>query len=131
MNWLADTNVISELSRRCPNDGVVVWAGRAGPVSVSAVTVEEIFFGLSWSPNAAVQRWFERYFLERADVLPVTAKIARLAGDLRGALRARGKVRSQADMLIAATAAVHGLILATRNVHDFENCGIKILNPFT
>jgi len=129
--WLADTNVISELTRQLPNAGVVGWAGRAGIVSVSAVTVEEIFYGLSWSPNSAVQRWFERFFLERADVLPVTAKIARWAGDLRGTLRARGKVRSQADMLIAATAAVHGLTLATRNVQDFESCGIKILNPFT
>jgi len=131
VGWLADTNVISELSRQSPNAGVVGWAGHADPVSVSAVTVEEIFYSLSWSPNAAVQRWLERYFLERADVLPVTAKIARLAGDLRGALRSRGKVRSQADMLIAATAAVHGLTLATRNVHDFENCGIKVINPFT
>jgi predicted nucleic acid-binding protein len=129
--WLVDTNVISELTRQLPNVGVVGWAGRAGTVSISAVTVEEVFYGLSWSPNSAVQHWFERFFLERADVLPVTANTARWAGDLRGTLRSRGKVRSQADMLIAATAAVHGLTLATRNEHDFENCGIKILNPFT
>jgi len=131
VSWLADTNVISELSRQTPNAGVAAWVGRAGQVSVSTVTIEEIHYGLSWSPNEAVQRWFDRFFAERVDVLPVTAQIARRAGGFRGTLRARGRIRSQADMLITATAAVHGLSLVTRNVRDFEGCGIKIFNPFT
>jgi len=43
----------------------------------------------------------------------------------------RGETRSQADMLIAATAVVHGLPLVTRNVKDFERCDISLINPFS
>ena len=53
------------------------------------------------------------------------------AGVLRGQLGRRGRPRAQADMLIAATAALHGLTLATRNVRDFEDCGVAVVNPFT
>jgi predicted nucleic acid-binding protein len=45
-------------------------------------------------------------------------------------LRCRGIVRSQADSLIAATAYIHGKVLVTRNVKDFTECNIEILNPF-
>ena len=62
--------------------------------------------------------------------LEVTTPIARRAGELRGVLAARGSVRQQADMLIAATAAAHQLTLVTRNTKDFEQCGIGLLNPF-
>ena len=49
---------------------------------------------------------------------------------MRGRLAARGVVREQADMLIAAIAQVHQLTLVTRNTRDFEFCGIALLNPF-
>jgi predicted nuclease of predicted toxin-antitoxin system len=45
-------------------------------------------------------------------------------------LRARGKQRTQADMLVAATAAVHDLALVTRNTRDFTDCGLALQNPF-
>jgi predicted nucleic acid-binding protein len=64
-------------------------------------------------------------------VLPVTDAIARRGGEMRAALAARGQVRSQADMLIAATAQVHALTVVTRNVRDFDDCGIALLNPFS
>ena len=63
--------------------------------------------------------------------MPVTLEIARRAGELRGAFAARGIVRSQPDMLIAATAQVHALTLVTRNTADFAGCGIPLLNPFS
>jgi predicted nucleic acid-binding protein len=49
---------------------------------------------------------------------------------LRGEFRRGGKQRTQADMLIAATALEHNLALATRNAKDFEACGIPLVNPF-
>lgn len=49
---------------------------------------------------------------------------------MRGRFRSQGITRSQADILIGATAAVHQLTLVTRNIRDFEGCGILLLNPF-
>jgi predicted nucleic acid-binding protein len=131
MSYLVDTNVLSELFRKRPNPGVEAWAGQAGRVTLSIVTLEEICFGLAWKPNARVLTQFEKIIEEHFDVLPATEAIARKSGALRGQLQALGKPRSQADMLIAATAAVHGLTLVTRNQADFEGCGISVLNPWT
>jgi predicted nucleic acid-binding protein len=128
---LVDTNVLSELSRRTPNAGVVAWAGTVSTVALSAVTLEEIFYGLAWRPNPRIQSWLEGFLASHCVVRPVTAEIARIAGQLRGSLAARGEPRTQADMLIAATAQVEGLTLVTRNERDFAGCGVPILNPFS
>jgi len=130
MSFLVDTNVLSELGRPSPNAGVVEWADRLGRIAVSVVTVEEVFYGLTLKPSARIQRWLESFFESHCQTLDVSPAIARHAGILRGQLAARGRVRTQADMLIAATAALHGLTLATRNVEDFEDCGIAVMNPF-
>ena len=131
MPWLVDTNVLSELARPRPNAGVVAWADGIERISVSTITFEEIMFGLTWKPNPRIRQWFARFFAEACDILPITAAIAERAGLMRGQLRAEGHTRSQADMLIAATAEAHGLTLVTRNVRDFERCGIVLLNPFS
>jgi predicted nucleic acid-binding protein len=131
MSVLVDTNVLTELARPRPDPSVVEWVGGLATVLLSAVTIEEIFFGLSARPSPRVQRWFEDFIDSACRVLDVTTPIARHAGVLRGQLRKRGRPRTQADMLIAATAALHGLTLATRNERDFEDCGISVVNPFT
>jgi toxin FitB len=63
-------------------------------------------------------------------VIPVTTEIGRRAGELRAQMEGKGQTRTQADMLLAATAQRHGLTLVTRNTGDFEGCGIALLNPF-
>ena len=131
MSFLVDTNVLGELARIRPNSGVVTWAGKVTTVSLSVVSLEEIRFGLAWKPNAKIAAWFERFLAEQCQILPVTGDIARRGGDLRGRLQARGRPRTQADMLIAATAIVHGLTLVTRNEADFHGCDVPILNPFS
>ncbi|MFO1431202.1 MAG: type II toxin-antitoxin system VapC family toxin [Candidatus Competibacteraceae bacterium] len=130
MSYLVDTNIISELSRLHPNAGVLNWAQGISRFAISVISLDEIFFGLAWHPNARVRSWMEGFF-QRHEVLSVDETVARRAGELRGQFSARGIVRSQADMLIAATAQVHQLTLTTRNTRDFEGCGIGLLNPFS
>jgi predicted nucleic acid-binding protein len=131
MSILVDTNVVSELARPRPDPRVIDWAGGLTTVMLSAVTVEEVFFGLSAKRSPRIERWFENFLSSDCQILEVTAPVARHAGILRGQLGRRGRPRSQADMLIAATAALHGLTLATRNERDFEDCGVTVVNPFS
>jgi toxin FitB len=63
-------------------------------------------------------------------VFPISENVARRAGEMRAQFESNGLIRSQADMLIAATAQIHGFTLVTRNISDFNGCGIALLNPF-
>ena len=128
---LLDTNVLAELCRQRPDPAVERWADRAlPPFGLSVVTVEEVHFGLAWKPNARIEALVDRFLAERCEIFPVTTPVARRAGALRGQFRRTGRTRTQADMLIAATAQVHQLPVATRNVRDFAGCGVALLNPF-
>lgn len=131
MTFLADTNIVGELVRPRPNVGVLAWASQIREMSLSAISLEEIHYGLSWKPNERIRAWFDRFLGEHGRVLPVTDEVARRAGEMRGRFRAKGETRSQADMLIAATAISHALTLVTRNAGDFKGCGVTVLNPFS
>jgi hypothetical protein len=131
VTFLCDTNIISELARPQPNPGVLAWSAQVSAISLSAITLEEIAYGLASKPNTKVQNWFQEFLKTYCQIIPITAEIAHHSGELRGGLRTQGKPRTQADMLIAATAHLHQLTLVTRNTRDFEDCGISLLNPFT
>ena len=131
MKYLCDTNILSELARPLPNKGVIEWSYTVSKISVSVITIEEIYFGLSRKPNNKIQELIELFLNEKCRILPITDKIAKKAGQLRGTLGAKGIVRTQADILIAATTLIHNLTLVTRNERDFKECGISIVNPFS
>jgi excinuclease ABC subunit A len=129
--WSSST---TSTSSRPPTGSSILGpeGGDKGGQIIAAGTPEEIAacVGLAWRPSQRISNWIEAFF-QRHRVLDISAPIARRAGDLRGSLAARGIVRHQADMLIAATAQAHQLTLVTRNTKDFENCGIGLLNPFS
>lgn len=131
MSFLCDTNIISELARPIPNPGVIAWSQSISSIFLSAITLEEICYGLSAKPNPRIQTWFNNFLVTYCQIIPVSPEIAKRAGELRGYLQTQGKPRTQADIIIAATAEIHQIALVTRNTKDFEGCGITILNPFT
>ncbi len=128
---LVDTNVISEMLKREPNAGVVRFFELEDMPALSVVTIEEMAYGVAWRPSTKLQSAFDRIVNTWPHILPITPEIAARAGLLRGQMQQRGHTRTAADMLIAATALTHRIPLATRNVTDFEGCGIALLNPFT
>ena len=128
--YLADTNVISELVKKSPNSQVMQWLQTIDLLAISAVTIEEAHFGFSWQPNARKLNLFNAVVQNLHTVYPISESIAQRAGVLRGQFQAQGISRATPDMLIAATAQEHQLIIATRNVRDFVGCGVQVLNPF-
>lgn len=128
--YLIDTNVVSEFVKKSPNSKVMEWVQSAEFLAISVVTVEEAHFGLAWQPNARKLALFNGIVQTMHAVYPITESIAQRAGVLRGQFQAQGVVRSAPDMLIAATAQEHQLIIATRNVRDFLGCGVQVVNPF-
>lgn len=130
--YLVDTNVLSELPRPRPDPAVLRWLQRQSTIVVSVVSVEELAFGVARAPagrRPKLARWLDS-LLEAAEIVDVSLTIAKAAGELRAAREGAGRRVAQADMLIAATAVVRGLTLATRNVRDFQACGVALLNPF-
>lgn len=129
-SFLADTNVISELMRKRPHPDLLRWSERQDLFYLSVITVEEIITGLERQQLQRKRQWFGKFLTGYAEILTINADIAIRAGEIRGRLWNQGVVRSQADILIAATAFVHNLPVATRNRKDFEGCGVPVLNPF-
>ena len=61
MTFLLDTNIISELTRPKPNQNVINWSAQLSEITISVITVEEIYYGLVWKPNSRIQVWFDTF----------------------------------------------------------------------
>lgn len=134
MIYLLDTNVVSELVRPRPDPKVRAWLASLDEVALSVISIEELVFGIERAPAARRQKlaaWFDDLVDHLVKIEEITPEIARAAGELRARRTRAGRPVTQADMLIAATALVRGWTLATRNVPDFEDCGVLLFNPFS
>ena len=134
MSALVDTNVLSETVRARPNPGVLRWLAAHPSFAISAITLEELAFGIerqSGRRRATLYEWLDRLCAEPAPtIVAVDAEIGLAAGRLRARRERKGRPVAQADMLIGATALTRGLTLVTRNTADFEDCGIALIDPF-
>jgi toxin FitB len=129
---LLDTVVVSEFRKSRPSPPALAWlrAQRADDLFLSVVTLGEIERGIALAPDDAfrsrLQRWLEETLGRFADhILDVTPAIARRWGRLSAEHR-----RADIDMLIAATADVHDMTIATRNTGHFAPLGISVVDPF-
>ncbi len=133
-----DTNIVSELMRAEPSAEVLDWMDtrmRQG-LFVTAVTEAEVRAGIAFLPEgrrrrgleAACERAFGGLFGGR--VLPFDSAAAHAYAEIVASRRSIGRPASQADCQIAAIAASRSMAVATRNVRDFENMGIEVVDPW-
>jgi toxin FitB len=132
---LLDTNVLSELRKgRRGNENVRAWFSQVttDELYVSVLVVGEIRRGIDSirrrdvDQAAALELWLTRLIVDHAErLLPVDLPVAEEWGRLSAA-----RSVSPVDTLVAATARVHGLVLATRNVRDVAWTGVSCVNPF-
>ncbi len=132
---LLDTDVVSGLMRQ-PRDALLVsWLSKQvdQQLATSVITLAEISFGLQRLPigrrSAEMQQRFDS-LLSVVRLVDVDAQIARKSASFRSQREISGRPIALADALIAATASVLELELATRNIRDFEGLGLRLSNPW-
>lgn len=131
--YLLDTNVVAELRKPRPHGAVVAWLSdqEEEQLFLSAVTMGELQAGIERTkhqdPSKAseIERWVDQ-LAASYQILPMDTPCFREWGRIMD-----GKPdQLLADAMIAATARVHRLIVATRNERDFRQLDVRILNPF-
>ena len=133
-----DTNVLSELMRPLPSAAVEAWfrLQRSTELFTTSVTEAEIFYGIELLTKGkrreALLLSAEAMFREdlAGRVLSFDEQAARVFARIAAKRRAAGKPISHADAQIAAMAHVRSATLATRNVEDFSDCGIRVVDPW-
>jgi len=116
--------------RPVPDASVAEWADQQETLVISVITLEEILCGLRQKRLPRKEEWFHKFVSFRCKILNVDEEIATRSGATRGRFLSAGSPRTQADLLIAATAWKHRFTLVTRNTKDFDGCQIPVLNPF-
>jgi predicted nucleic acid-binding protein len=131
--YLLDTNVVSELRRTRPHGAVIAWLNTqpSTQLFLSAVTIGELQAGAERTrhqdPAKAneIETWLGQ-LPSLYQVLPMDINCFREWGRVMD----RKSAALIEDAMIAATARVHGLVVATRNERDFAQLNVPVLNPF-
>jgi predicted nucleic acid-binding protein len=135
---LLDTNVVSEVMRKKPSDNVLNWLNLRNyeDLFISSITIAEIRYGLRILPigkrQQMLQLRFEQFVSEgfSGRIIDFNEMAARAYAEIMGMCKEKGRPMSLPDGQIAAIAQINHLALATRNITDFETCGIQLINPF-
>jgi predicted nucleic acid-binding protein len=134
VKFLVDANVISETTKSNPSLKVKAWLrAYEADLVVDAVVLGEVPYGILLLPSGTrkreLEKWFDQVVATMA-FLPWGAATALRWAELLADLRRRGKTLPIKDSMIAASALVHDLTVATRNTRDFAAIGLKVTNPF-
>jgi toxin FitB len=136
---IIDTNVISEIMASSPAEATLAWfaqARTADELFITTITVAEILYGVELLPpgkrrdklNSEAEATFSEDFGGR--ILEFDEMAARQFAQIASSRRKAGRPIAEFDAQIAAIAHSHGAVLATRNTSDFEDCGIRLVNPW-
>ncbi|MDB6132919.1 MAG: putative plasmid stability protein [Verrucomicrobiales bacterium] len=136
MSYLVDTNVFSELAKPRPDAQVVGWLrDHEQDLHISTITIGELRRGIERLPSGkrrtALQSWLTG-LCQRMDgrILSFNTGVSHVWGQLMAGWEKKSIIVPSLDSQLAATAHRHGLTMVTRNVADFQNTGVKLLNPF-
>lgn len=135
---ILDTSIISETMRPAPEPTVVTWLNRQDSLSLflTTPTIAELHYGIQALPSGkrrrALEDGFDRLLREAFEgrILTFDLGAAKKYGLVMAARRAKGRPLGIVDGQIAAMALDQGAVIATRNVRDFEGCGVRVVDPF-
>jgi len=134
VKFLVDADVLSEPTKAAPEPKVVDWLRHhERDLAIDPIILGEVRFGILLLPNGKKRSRLERWFdagVRKLYCLPWEAESGLRWAELLASLRASGRAMPIKDSLIAVTALIHGLTVATRNRVDFEKAGVKVVNPF-
>ncbi len=138
MRYLLDTCVLSELVKSTPDVHVLQWfeARKAHELCISAMTWGELQRGVTRLPESkrrsTLTLWLEQLQIGFENrILAFDQKVSEVWAHMTVRAETQGKSMGAYDSIIAATARAHECKLVTRNVRDFANAGIDVLNPWS
>lgn len=137
MTYLLDTNVLSELTRRAPDPGVLRWLRSHDDVWTTSVVVGELLFGVARlrpgrrreALHAAVLSILSERFRDR--VLPFDEPAAVEYAVVRRRQERAGRPAGDLDTMIAAVARAHGASVVTRNIRHFADLVVEVVDPWS
>ncbi len=135
---ILDTNIISEIMRQLPNEKVLAWLDKqeATDLFITAITIAEISYGLHVLPEgnrrSALEGSFNKAINEAFNnrVLTFDKAAGYHYGEIMSYRKSLGRPLGVCDGQIAAIARIHGFSLTTRNIKDFSDCHLELINPF-
>lgn len=136
---ILDTNIISEIMKLEPSDSVMSWLNKQETIKlfITTITIAEISYGLNILPKgkrrATLEEAFDNAISDafRHQILPFDESSAHMYGKMMGLKKKLGHPVSVPDGQIASIARVNDAIVATRNIRDFTDCGLELINPFS
>ncbi|MFL6313292.1 MAG: type II toxin-antitoxin system VapC family toxin [Terriglobales bacterium] len=138
MNFLLDTNVVSEWVKPRPDPGVVAWCASIDEdrTFISVVTLAELRYGIERLPigrrRLRLEEWLEHELLIRFDgrILSIDAAIGDAWGKVVARADKNGQPANTMDAFLAATAELHQLTVVTRNIEDFRKLTNSVIDPW-
>ncbi len=133
--FLLDTNVVSELTKENPNQAVIDYLNAGDDLWLPAIVVKELELGLQLLPDGrrrdSLRRWLSLLLADfEGRISPIGRREAEWAAVLQARVHRSGGELGLGDALIAGTAMANDMAVVTRNVRDFDNLNVRIVNPW-